>query len=116
MKTFRLGSGSGFGLNIERPSDGGGIVAEVGFGESIDCQLPERKEGQEHIGIDVGHDGVAIHRRGAGEVARAEQSLFLTGHGDEEDRAFEGNLVFLEPRATTSRSAATPEALSIAPL
>ena len=60
--------------------------------------------------IFLGVDG-----RKVGEVLRAKQPFFLAGDGDEEDRPPE-----LDPdswsMAATSSIAATPEALSIAPL
>ena len=71
---------------------------------------------QEHVGVDVGHDLRSASTVGVvGEIPRTEQPFFLTGHRDEKHRPPQRVPASLSMAATSSM-AATPEALSIAPL
>ena len=51
------------------------VVGEIRFLEPLHDQALQRKQRQEHVGVQVGDDARRRDGRPVGEVARAEQAL-----------------------------------------
>ena len=81
----------GFGIRLDRQLQFGGHGANVGrqirFVEAEHHQRLERKQRQEHVGVDVGDKRAGWHGRVCDVVPGAKLALLLTGDGEEQNRA-----------------------------
>ena len=73
-------------LERQRTGDALQVFGEVRFFQPLDHQALQRKERQEHVGVEVGDNLSAGDRRTVREIARPQQAFLLGGHGDKHDR------------------------------
>ena len=70
------------GLNsyAERLCDLARAITQIGVVEAEHGKKLQRHDGQKHVDVDVGDDGLRRDRGMSGEILRAEQALFFAGH------------------------------------
>src|SRR6185312_7278957 len=74
-------------LDVQRPRDGNGAVAEIGLGDPLYLEDLQGNDGQEHVNVDIRHDRFRIDGGMRGKVFRAQQALLFRGDEGEQDRA-----------------------------
>ena len=75
-------------LDAKRARDALQVRRQVGLFEPLHHHAFQRKERQEHVGVEIG-DQLARGNRGAiGKVSRSEQALFFGGYRREDHAAF----------------------------